>query len=596
MQTLKSFLFLLKNHERKQALFLLGMILLMAFLDMIGVASILPFMAVLSNPDVIETNNFLNSLFQASNVFGINNYNEFLFFLGILVFILLVVSLSVRALTTYIQLRFVQMLEYSVTKRLIEGYLHQPYSWFLNRHSADIGKNVLSEVSVVIRGIKYIFEIIAKSLVTIAIISLLFLVNPKLTFVVGILLGGIYIIIFYFIKNYLRKIGKKRLENNELRFKAIIDGFGAAKEVKFGGLENNYVERYAKPTYIFARTQASSGIISQIPRFILEAVAFGGVLLIILYMMLASGSFNTALPILSLYVFAGYRMLPSLQQIYLAFSQITFISPSLDKLIEDIKSLKPISKNQDESELLFNKSISLKNIHYNYPNSSQSVLKNINITIPKKSTVGIIGTTGSGKTTTVDIILGLLEAQKGTLEVDEKIITTQNSRAWQRILGYVPQQIYLSDDTISANVAFGVKDEDISQEAVEKACKIAELHNFVVDELSDKYQTKIGERGVRLPGGQIQRIGIARALYHKPQVLVFDEATSALDNLTEQAVVDAINNLGEKVTIILIAHRLNTVKNCDRIFKIEKGQVISQGTYNEIMNINNNFRSSAKNL
>ena len=592
MQTLKSFLFLLKNHERKQALFLLGMILLMAFLDTIGVASILPFIAVLSNPDVIETNNFLNSLFQASNIFGINNYNEFLFFLGILVFILLVVSLSVRALTTYIQLRFVQILEYSVTKRLIEGYLHQPYSWFLNRHSADIGKNVLSEVSVVIRGIKYIFEIIAKGLVTIAIISLLFLVNPMLTFVVGILLGGIYIIIFYFIKNYLRKIGKKRLENNELRFKAIIDGFGAAKEVKFGGLENNYVERYAKPTYIFAKTQASSGIVSQIPRFILEAVAFGGVLLIILYMMLASGSFNTALPILSLYVFAGYRMLPSLQQIYLAFSQITFISPSLDKLIEDIKSLKPISKNQDESELLFNKSISLKNIHYNYPNSSQSVLKNINITIPKKSTVGIIGTTGSGKTTTVDIILGLLEAQKGTLEVDEKIITTQNSRAWQRILGYVPQQIYLSDDTISANVAFGVKDEDISQEAVEKACKIAELHNFVVDELSDKYQTKIGERGVRLSGGQIQRIGIARALYHKPQVLVFDEATSALDNLTEQAVVDAINNLGEKVTIILIAHRLNTVKNCDRIFKIEKGQVISQGTYNEIMNINNNFSSS----
>ena len=568
------------------------MILLMAFLDTIGVASILPFIAVLSNPDVIETNNFLNSLFQASNIFGINNYNEFLFFLGILVFILLVVSLSVRALTTYIQLRFVQILEYSVTKRLIEGYLHQPYSWFLNRHSADIGKNVLSEVSVVIRGIKYIFEIIAKGLVTIAIISLLFLVNPKLTFVVGILLGGIYIIIFYFIKNYLRKIGKKRLENNELRFKAIIDGFGAAKEVKFGGLENNYVERYAKPTYIFAKTQASSGIVSQIPRFILEAVAFGGVLLIILYMMLASGSFNTALPILSLYVFAGYRMLPSLQQIYLAFTQITFIGPSLEKLIEDIKSLKPISKNQDESELLFNKSISLKNIHYNYPNSSQSVLKNINITIPKKSTVGIIGTTGSGKTTTVDIILGLLEAQKGTLEVDEKIITTQNSRAWQRILGYVPQQIYLSDDTISANVAFGVKDEDISQEAVEKACKIAELHNFVVDELSDKYQTKIGERGVRLSGGQIQRIGIARALYHKPQVLVFDEATSALDNLTEQAVVDAINNLGEKVTIILIAHRLNTVKNCDRIFKIEKGQVISQGTYNEIMNINNNFSSS----
>ena len=233
-----------------------------------------------------------------------------------------------------------------------------------------------------------------------------------------------------------------------------------------------------------------------------------------------------------------------------------------------------------------NKKINLKNIHYNYPNTSRSALKDINLIIPAKSTVGLIGPTGCGKTTTIDIILGLLEAQKGTLEVDGKVITKQNSRSWQRSIGYVPQHIFLSDNTVSANIAFGEDPRSINQKAVEKATKIANLHNFVIDELSNHYQTTIGERGVRLSGGQRQRIGIARALYHNPQVLILDEATSALDNQTEKAVMDAVNNLSKNITIILIAHRLNTVKNCDIIFKLDKGQLVAQGTYDEIINNN----------
>ena len=265
-----------------------------------------------------------------------------------------------------------------------------------------------------------------------------------------------------------------------------------------------------------------------------------------------TGSFNSTLPIVSLYVFAGYRLMPAIQQIYEAFTQLTFIRPSLDKLCEDLQNLKSFNENKDQEILPFKKSINLRNIHFSYPNTPRITLSELNLSISAKSTVGIVGVTGSGKTTMIDIILGLLEPQKGTLEIDGKVVTKKNIRSWQSSIGYVPQQIFLSDDTIASNIAFGLETEDINQEAVEKASKIANLHEFVINELPKKYQTKIGERGVRLSGGQRQRIGIARALYHNPQLLILDEATSALDNQTEKAVMDAINNLGKNITIILI--------------------------------------------
>ena len=275
--------------------------------------------------------------------------------------------------------------------------------------------------------------------------------------------------------------------------------------------------------------------------------------------------------------------MPAIQNIFASVSQLTYVGPSLNALTDSIKNLKVLESNQDQSILSLDKSIILKNIHYNYPNTTRNALEGINLTIPSKSTVGLVGATGSGKTTTVDIILGLLEPQKGTLEVDGQLITKQNSRAWQSSIGYVPQHIYLSDDTIAANIAFGKDREDINIQAVERASKIANLHEFVINDLSKKYHSIVGERGVRLSGGQRQRIGIARALYHNPKVIILDEATSALDNETEQAVMDAVNNIGKDITIILIAHRLNTVKNCDIIFKLEKGKLIGHGNFKDLI-------------
>ncbi|MDB4154717.1 ABC transporter ATP-binding protein/permease [Candidatus Pelagibacter sp.] len=573
------------------------MIIIMALLDMIGIASILPFMAVLTNPSLIETNFFLSNMYQASSVIGVKTNQEFIFILGVLVFILLIVSLTFKAFTVFVQVRLVQRLDYSIGKRLVEGYLHQSYSWFLNRHSADVGKTILSEVGqVVALGLTPLMELIAKLTVTITLITLLVLVDPKLTLIIGLSLGGAYGFIFYFIRSSLDRLGKERLKNNQLRYLAINQAFGAAKEIKVGGLEKTFIMLFAKSSQNFTRTQATSQVLALLPRFILEALAFGGVLLIILYVIAQKGSFNNALPILSLYVFTGYRLMPALQQIYASFTQLTFVGPSLDSLIDDLKNLKPFNKNQDQGVMHLNKMISLKNINYNYPSTSRTALKNINITIPSKSIVGLVGTTGSGKSTTVDIILGLLEAQKGTLEVDGKIITKQNSRSWQRSIGYVPQHIYLSDDTVAGNIAFGLESKDIDQEAVEKASRIANLHDFVIDELPKQYQNIIGERGVRLSGGQRQRIGIARALYHNPKVLILDEATSALDNKTEKAVMDAVNNLNKEITIIIIAHRFNTLKNCDIIFKLDKGHLISQGTFEELAIENENFSSTSNNL
>ena len=580
MQTFKKLLLLLSPNELKRAGLLLIMILIMALLDMIGVASILPFITVLTNPDIIQTNSILNTMFNNTKIF--------------LVFVMLVVSISFKALTTYAQLRFVQMRGYSIGKRLVEGYLRQPYSWFLGRHSAELGKNILSEADTVVGGfMKPLLDMIAKSMVTLSIIILLIIVDPKLAIIIGFILGGAYVIIFYFIRAYLNQIGKKRLKHNEIRFKSVSEAFGATKEVKVGGLEKIYIKLFSDSAKIYAQTSASSTLISQLPRFFLEIIAFGGVLLIILYMMKQSDNFNTALPIVSLYVFAGYRLMPAIQQIYSSFVALTFVGPAIDNLSKDIKNLRLINFKQTNEKLSFNNAISLKNIYYNYPNTSKTALKDISLSIPAKSSIGLVGATGSGKTTLVDIILGLLEAQKGTLKVDDEIITPENTRSWQRSIGYVPQYIYLSDDTVKANIAFGVDPNDIVQSKVEQVSKIANLHEFIVSELANKYETTIGERGVRLSGGQRQRIGIARALYHNPKVLILDEATSALDNQTEKAVMDAVNNLNDNMTIILIAHRLSTVKKCDQIYFLKKGRLENQGTFDELIKVNENFRANA---
>ncbi len=591
MKTIKKILYLLTPRERNYAFFLLIMALIMAFIDMIGVASILPFVAVLTNPSLIETNVILKTIFQYSNNFGIQTNQHFMFILGIIVFALFITSIAFKALTTYLQLIFVNMREYTIGKRLIENYVHQPYSWFLDKHSADLGKSILSEVTLVVQNsLNPLIQIITQLFVALAIVSFLVFSNPKLSLIAFLTLVITYVLTYTFVRKRLAYIGEERLKKNKLRFTAVSEVFNAFKEIKVGVLEKIYIKRFADPAKKLVNYEAAAKVMSAIPHFALEAIAFGGMLLLILFLMSETGTLNTVLPLIALYAFAGYRLMPAIQKVYISIAQLRFVGPSLDALVEDLKSLKPLKLSENQDSLTFNRKITLNHITYNYPNSSKSVVNDISLNIPVFSTTGIVGPTGSGKTTTIDIILGLLEPQKGTLEIDHTIINKENYRSWQRIVGYVPQQIYIADDTIASNIAFGVDFKDINQESVEHAAKISNLHEFVINELPMQYKTKVGERGIKLSGGQRQRIGIARALYHKPQLLIMDEGTSSLDNITEHVIMETINKIKKDITIILIAHRLNSVRSCDNIFVLEKGQVKDQGSFEELLKKSETFR------
>ena len=584
MQTLKKILDFLTPVEKKQAFLLLILILCMALLDVIGIASVLPFIAVLSNPELIETNAALNYLYQASSILGVGSNKQFMLALGVAVFLLLIISLILRSFVAYAQVRYALMREYSIGARLIKGYLHEHYGWFLNRNSADLHKVILSGVSEIIHetiipGI----NLIVHSVVTLTVLTLLFVVNYKLALAVLLIFAVSYGSIFFFMKNILFKMGSDRLQANEDRFIAVNEAFGAIKEVKVGRLEKVFVDRFSKPALIYASRQSMAVAIAAVPRYFIEGIAFGGMILLILVLMMRGDMFSNILPIIALYTFAGYRLIPSLQQVYVAFTQLRFSSATLDSMHKDLMNFSSLEMTPNTiTNMQLSKSIALANISFDYPDSKKSSLKNINLFIPAFKKVGIVGATGSGKTTMIDIILGLLDPKQGTLSVDGNIINSKNKRSWQKSIGYVPQQNYLVDDSIAANIAFGIDLKNINHQSVEQAAKIANLHDFVMNELPNNYHTIVGERGVRLSGGQRQRIAIARALYRKPQVLILDEATSALDGLTEQTVMEAMHNLKNKITTILITHRLSAVKNCDIIFVLEQGELKGQGTYEEL--------------
>lgn len=587
MKTLKKITDLLTERERNKSIFLFLAIIFTSLLDVLGIASIFPFISILSNPELIKTNNLLAYLYQIAGALGVTSIENFIFILGMLTFLILITSLTVRAITLYVQVNFALMLEYSIGKRLVENYLHQPYAWFLNKNSSELRKNILSEVNLITYNtLLPIINIFSQSVLVVTLLILIIFIDPLLAFSAGLILVLLYLIIFLSVKNFLSRIGLENSKTDLQRFSSLSNAFGSVKEMKVLGLEKFYISLFAEPAKSFANKQILLQVTSQLPRFFLEGIAFGGMIIIILILLVRYENFANTLPALALYAFAGYRLIPALQQIYNAITQLRFSGTSLNIVHGDLTNLKSFKKKKDSKPMSIIKSIMLKDVCYSYPNNIRTTLDSINISIPAYKKIGIVGSTGCGKTTTVDIILGLLKPQKGNLIIDGNIISDANKTSWQKNIGYVPQQIYLADASIAENIALGVNVNNIDHNSLERAAKIANIHEYIINDLPQSYNTNVGERGLRLSGGQRQRIGIARALYHNPKVLILDEATNSLDNNTEKNIMESISNLKNKITIILISHRMNTVKDCDIIFLLNKGKLTAQGSYNELKKLN----------
>ena len=587
---------LLSAKERRKLAYVTAAVVVTALLEVVGIGAVGPFMSIVADPTLIETQPVLNILYTR---LGFDTHRSFVIVLGIALFLLVLGGNAFKMLTMYAIYRFGGTCRYRLGLRLFRQYLHQPYSYFLDHNSSELSKNILSEIDLVIGGVlRPTMNAFARGLVVVGIVVFLLITSPLLALSVAVALAIIHTAIFRFVRPRLVRYGDQMRSSNKLRYKATGEAFGAIKDVKILGKEAAFEKLYATGAREFAWTQAAQQIITMLPRHALEAATFGLMILLVIVLQIVTDSPGQILPLLAVYGFAAYKLMPALQEVFAGIAQLRYYSHTVDVLHADMQG-PPTNAGSgmngaDEAEPLpFGHHFQLRNVTFSYPTSSEAVLDTIDLVVGKNTTVGFVGTTGCGKTTLVDIIMGLLEPQSGTLLVDDEPL--QGSVAsWQRNFGYVPQQIFLSDDSIAANIAFGVPEGLRDAGAVERAARIANIHDFVVDELPDGYDTTVGERGIRLSGGQRQRVGIARALYNDPQILVMDEATSALDSVTEDAVMDAIHRLMHRKTIILIAHRITTVQPCDEIFLMDRGRVVERGTYDELVSASSRFRAMAK--
>tara|TARA_B100001175_G_C19506130_1_gene640961 strand:- start:1054 stop:2859 length:1806 start_codon:yes stop_codon:yes gene_type:complete len=579
----------LTSSEKKKFVFLSFVSVFVAVLEVFGVALILPFISIVANPKLIEEDYRLQFLYD---YFSFSNLNDFIIFLGIIYLVFLILSQAFKAAITFFQLKFIFMREAAMSKRLLESYLKQPYSWFLNKHSGDLGKSILSEVSEAIHySIFPLLKLISQSSLTIVLIFLIIVVDPYVALFSTIFLLLLNQFVFGRLKQGISNKGKLKVESNKKRFTSVIEAFGAIKEIKLNGIESLYTERFKSSAKRFASTNAAIQIISVIPKYLLETFTFGFLILFIIFSVVNGMNLNDTLPTLTLYAFALLRLIPSAQQIFASLSKIHFTESGLDVILKQFTNDKDYKLTSNHMrKFKIKEQISLENLSFSYSESNQLAIDEINISIPLSSKIGLVGYTGSGKTTLVDLILGLLKLKSGKILIDNKELNARNMREWQNSIGYVPQQIFLTDQTIAENIAFGLSLKELDMKKVKKASKMAKIDEFITKELSEGYFTKVGERGVRLSGGQRQRIGIARALYNNPRLLILDEATSALDNVTEKEVMNEITNEFNNMTMIIIAHRLNTVRMCDCIYLLNDGKVMNSGSYDELIKSSSEFK------
>ena len=572
LSVLKIFYSALNKSERFKLFQVLILVFLVGIMELVGIASILPIISVMTNPEILDNNVYLIEVTKILKSIGIFEKRNVLLFLGLFSFSMIALSTALRIIGVYITTRFIELRRHSFSSFLLRGYLNNPYSFFLINHSADLSKTILSEVDRIIAQIvRPIINMISFSFVLFFIMLFLLYIEPVVTLLAALILSIYYSLSFLTFRNKLKHLGEQTVESNKVRFQVVDEAFSNVKYIKLRKLEDYYSQLFEEGSKVFSSSVASQFILNQIPKYLLELIVFGILILfsiVIVISGLAIGE-NKAIgvfPLLGAYVLSAYRLQPAVQAVFNGFVSLRYGQAAivnLNQAMLKISTTKTPNKKDRTINFNLDKGINLKNISFKYPESKNFIIENLDLLIPEGSTIGIVGATGSGKSTLMSILMGLVKPLNGSIIIGDKEINDENISSWHELIGYVPQDIAFSNSLKDIDIEFAID------------CGIkANIDKTLLGSVTNPSQINIGEDGIKLSGGQRQRIGIARALYTKPKLLILDEPTSALDKKTESIVMDSIEEIGKDKIVIIISHLQSTLSNCDLIFEIRDKKII----------------------
>jgi ATP-binding cassette subfamily B protein len=557
---------------------------LASFAEILSIGSVLPFLAVLTDPQRIFDFHLTQPLIKA---LGISTASQLLLPLTAIFCITAILAAAIRLLLLRSSLFLAAATGSDIGYDMYRRTLFQPYSVHVSRNTSEIIDGISIKSTAIANGVVMpLLYIFSSAIMTGLIVGILLILAPETTLIAFGIFGLIYLAVIKLTRKQLLIDSKNIASESTQVIKSLQEGLGGIRDVLIDGTQNTFCRIYQKSDFVLRRSYASSSFISVSPRFAVEALGMLMIATLAYFLAKQPNGVAQAVPILGALALAAQRLLPLMQQAYSSWSNLRQNQYSLKDTLEFLDQPLPNELDSSSAPIEFAKDIALDNISFSYPSGAQPILQDLSLTITKGSRIGFIGETGSGKSTLLDIVMGLLQPSTGSLKIDGAIVDAQNLRAWQKHVAHVPQSIFLTDGTIAENIAFGLPLDQIDELRVQQAAEQAQIHD-IIEKLPNGYQTMVGERGVRLSGGQRQRLGIARAIYKQADVIIFDEATSALDNDTEKAVMEAVDQLSNKLTILIIAHRLSTLKNCSSIVRLDKGIISTIGSYNEIIEFSN---------
>lgn len=574
--TLKKINYMFDRKQKIHFLILFVIIFVGTMLETLGVAAIIPFINMIMQPKEMMKN---VHIVLVCDVLGLNSSGEVIIFLAIALALIYAIKNVYLLLMNDLQFRFIYNNQRRLCCKMLDGYMSKDYLFHVAHNSAELRNNIGSDVDTFFSTILVMIQLMTEALICLALIAMLLVTDMAMTIGVALLVLVSLLIFMKIYKKKVRRYGDLRRKYSIEMGKWLDQSFGGIKEIKILNREKFFTDSYGAVNAKYINNRRKYNFFSATPKPILETIGIGVLMVVVAIKVGMGAETEYFISTLSVFALAAYKMLPSVSKMATYFSNIMFNKSSIDAVYSDLLELNESRlrgnyENESEHSLSFEEEIVISNMSFLYPNTSKLVLKNISLSIPRNCSVAFIGPSGAGKTTLADIILGVLQPTKGSVSSDGQNIFS-NIDEWHKHVGYIPQAIYLMDDTIRNNVAFGIDQDKISDQDIWRALEGAQLASYVRD-LEGGLDSRIGERGVRLSGGQRQRIGIARALYRNPEILVLDEATSALDNETEKAVMEAIDNLSGTKTLIIIAHRLTTIRNCDLIYEIIDGGIVSK--------------------